>query len=265
MPGLGKEIFRIDDGQGPVVVHEQGPRRTLTFGNQVEQSGLNLDDPTRLEDAYTQAMALALLLVTAPRHCLVLGLGGGALVRALREQRPGTRILAVEYRRGVIEAARACFFLDPDPRLRLVEDDAAGFVGRCEQPMDLIFADLYGPEGMADCQVEEGFLVACRNLLQPGGLFVANLWDSEYRTNALCNRRIKAAFDGRVLFNHVQGGNIIAYGFSGELPRPDRKRFFEAAQVLGHAMRIPLQKAARSMWRQNAQALQLGRFAHGRR
>ena len=74
------------------------------------------------------------------------------------------------------------------------------------------------------------------------------------------NRQLKAVFDGRVLFNHVQGGNIIAYGFAGELPRLERKRFFDQAQTLGLAMRIPLQKLARSLWRQNAQVLQLGRY-----
>ncbi len=260
MAGLGEEIHRIYDEHGPVLVYQQGGRRTLTFGNQVEQSVLNLADPARLEYVYTQAMALALLLRRDIRNALILGLGGGALVRALREQLPGARIHGVEQRSGVIQVARSCFFLDDDPKTRLVAADAAEFVRTCESSMDLILADLYGAEGMDGRQTGRAFLEECRGLLRPGGVFVANLWDSEYRLNADANRQLNAAFDGRVLFNHVQGGNIIAYGFAGDLPRLERKRFFEQAQALGLAMRIPMQKLARSLWRQNVEVLQLGRY-----
>jgi len=260
---LGKEFFRTHDEFSPVVVYQQGNRRTLTFGNQVEQSALNLDDPARLEYVYTQAMILALLFRPDVRNALVLGLGGGALVRALREQAPKARIQGVEQRSGVVTVARDCFFLEDDPMLRLSVADAADYVRDCDSPTDLVFADLYGAEGMDDRQARVQFLRHCRELLRPGGVFVANLWDSEYHRNASATQRLKAAFEGRVLFNHVQGGNIIAYGFAGDVPKLQPKRFFEQAQALGYAMRIPLQKLARSLWRQNAEILKLGRYGLG--
>ncbi len=260
MADLGEEIFRSHDEQGPVVVYQKGNRRTLTFGNQVEQSTCSLDEPARLEYVYTQAMILALLFVPAPRDALVLGLGGGALVRAIRQRFSKVPIEAVEYRAGVVQVARSCFFLDQDSRLRLTVGDAAQFVGAARSPVDLILADLYDAQGMDQRQSGATFLADCRSLLRPGGVFVANLWDSEYRLNAQANQRFQAVFDGRVLFNHVQGGNIIVYGFADELPRVDRKRFFEQAQYLGNAMGIPLQRLARSLWRQNAEVLQLGRY-----
>jgi spermidine synthase len=261
MAGLGEEIFRTHDEYGAVLVHQQGNRRTLTFGTRVEQSALLLEDPARLEYTYTQAMILALLLVERVQHAVVLGLGGGSLLRALRDQLPRARILGVEQRKGVIEAARACFFLIEDQRLTLNLADATEFVRHRANQADLLFADLYGPDGMDGRQIGADFLADCHAMLRPGGVFVANLWDSEYRQSAEANRRLKAAFDGRVLFNHVQGGNIIAYGFAGELPRLERRRFFTRAQVLGNALRIPLQRLARSLWRQNAELLQLGRYA----
>lgn len=265
MGDLGDEIHRTHDGHGVVLVYQQGDRLTLTFGNQVEQSALSLADPARLEYVYTQAMALALLLRRDIREALVLGLGGGALVRALREQVSSARIHGVEQRSGVIQVARSCFFLDDDPKIHLVVADAAEFVRNCESVMDLIFADLYGAEGMDGRQTGREFLENCLDLLRPDGVFVVNLWDSEYRKSIEMNRQLKATFEGRVLFNHVQGGNIIAYGFAGDLPRLERKRFFEQAQALGLAMRIPLQKLARSLWRQNAEVLQLGRYRHNGR
>ncbi len=208
----------------------------------------------------TSAAGAASLFAGSSTGAGVLGLGGGALVRALREQVPRVRIQGIEQSSGVIQVARSCFFLDDDSKTRLVVADAAEFVSDCKFPMDLVLADLYGSEGMDGRQTGREFLEDCRNLLRPGGVFVANLWDSEYRLSAEANRQLKAAFDGRVLFNHVQGGNIIAYGFAGDLPRLERKRSFEQAQALGLAMRIPLQKLARSLWRQNAELLQLGRY-----
>jgi len=257
----GQEIFRQEDDQGQVVVYRQGTRLILTLGSRAEQSMVNLQDPSRLEHAYTQAMALALLFVAQTRDALLLGLGGGALVPALRAQCPAARIHGVEQRAAVIQAALACFGLTDDPLLTLTEADANRFVRDCSSPMDLIFADLYGPDGMDACQTGQAFLGQCRDLLTPDGVFVANLWGSEYRISATANQQLRDAFDGRVLFNHVQGGNIIAYGFAGALPRLDPKRFFQQAQRLGLAMRIPLQKSARNLWRQNAQVLKMGRYA----
>jgi spermidine synthase len=264
MSSLGQEIYRAQDADGIIAVYQDGTRRVLTFGNGVEQSCMSLADPARLEYPYTQAMLLATLLGPAPRRALVLGLGGGSLVQALRRRWPRCRITAVEARTLVVEVAREYFFLREDPHLQVVIADA----GRClTDPsipsQDLVLADLYLAEGASPRQTEGPFLAACRRVLSAGGVLALNLWCSDYGPLREGTRVLREVFDEQVLSVQVQGGNLVMLGLAGGIPVLERRRFFEQAQALGLAMDIPLQRHARSLWRQNAEALGIGRFRHG--
>jgi spermidine synthase len=261
MPGLGTEIFCDADSEGTVLVFQAGPRRILAFGNEVEQSCVLLPDTARLEYVYTQAMFLAPLLVPAPRRALVLGLGGGSLVRALREYAPRCRVVAVEQRALVVQVARDWFFLpDDDAHLQVVVADAARYMAECPVAGGMIFADLYHADGMDTRQARRDFLEQCRNALSDGVLS-ANLWCSDLRILQEAGRVLREVFEERVLELHVQGGNVVFFAFSGPLPVLERKPFFAAAQALGLKLRIPLQRQARNLWRQNAEALRIGRYA----
>ena len=61
MSDLGVEIHRSYDELGPIRVFENGSRRYLAFGEEAEQSCIDLHDPAKLVYEYTQAMILALL------------------------------------------------------------------------------------------------------------------------------------------------------------------------------------------------------------
>jgi spermidine synthase len=261
MPSLGQEIFRAYDALGPVVVHQDGQRRILAFGNQVEQSCVSLADPARLEYVYTQAMFLAPLFVPRLRTALVLGLGGGSLVRALHEYAPGCRVLAVEGRALIARVARELFFLPEDARLEILVADAAEHMASSTRQHDLIFSDLYHAEGMEAQQVQQGFLDDCRRALRLGGLLVTNLWCSDMQGTREAAANLRAVFDQRVCLLHVQGGNIIAFAFACQIPVLDRKPFFAAAQALAAKLRIPLQRQARNLWLQNAEILNIGRYS----
>ena len=122
---FGAEIYRTCDDQGQIVVYQQGDRRILTFGNEIGQSSVSLANPARLEYSYTQAMFLAPLLVPELRTALVLGTGGGSLVRALRAGFPGCFVTAVEGRAEVVRVARDWLYLPEESRTTIVIADAA--------------------------------------------------------------------------------------------------------------------------------------------
>jgi spermidine synthase len=260
MRKLGKEIYRTEDAFGSIVVYQDGEKRLLAFGNQVEQSCFSLLNPSRLEYVYTQAMMLSLLFMSAPRRVLILGLGGASLVRAIRAQTPKCRLYAVESRSAVAQIAQEYFFLEKDKYLTLCINDAGQFLQDDSSVYDLIFADLYHADGMDRQQTQSEFLALCKDALSAKGILALNLWCSEYRSGQQIGEAICKVFEERVLFLHVQGGNIIVFAFADALPALSRRAFFEAAQRLGLEMDIPLQKLARNLWRQNAQTLQLGRF-----
>jgi spermidine synthase len=253
----GKELFRTRDEHGPIVVFEDGGRRVLTFGNEVEQSCGYPEDPLRLEFAYIQAMILALLFRPQPRRVLLLGLGGGSLARAIHGLLPGCRLQAVERRAAVVRVARDYFLLPPD--VEVEEEVASAFLAQAEPGCDLIFADLYHAGGMDDEQTGDSLLQDASRILAGRGLLVLNLWGSDYRAARHAHIQLGRTFAAKVLYLHVRGGNLVAFAFPQGLPELQRRAFFKQAQSLGVRMGIPLQKQARDLWRQNAEALQIGR------
>ena len=258
---LGALVARMQDDQGGVCVRQIGQHRFLTFDNAVEQSCYNIAQPHRLEHAYTQAMMLALLLLPRPSSALVLGLGGGSLVRALRHALPHLEITAVESRQGVLDAARHWFGINElDPSLSLVRQDAEEFLTGRSGIYDLIFADLYHSEGASPLQNDPGFLGLCEEHLSQHGVLLLNHWCSEFRDSRLAHEAQQSVFGDKVLHLHVQGGNVIAFAFRGRFPDLDRKRFIDAALDLGQRLEIPLHRLARNFWRQNSEPLKLGRF-----
>ena len=260
MPRLGELVHVAQDDQGELHVYDDGRFRYLTFGNQVEQSCLDLADPARLVHVYTQAMMLACLLSPRVDDVLLAGLGGGSLARAFRAYRPDARIVGIEQREAVIEVARAWFDLATDRRLRAEPGEAGDYLARSDRQFDLILSDLYLAEGVDPRQNQAGFLDnACRRLTSQGVL-VINQWASEFAGNGEASQGLAEIFDERVLQLHVQGGNIISFAFRGELPRLQRKTFFARALGMGLKLKIPMARHARNLWRQNAQTLGVARY-----
>jgi spermidine synthase len=253
---LGDLVARLRDSEGEVQIYALGRLRTLTFGNSVEQSRIDLDHPERLVHVYTRAMLLGLILAARPTRVLVLGLGGGSLVQALLAADPALAVDACEARALVVDVAREYLTLPRTARLKVSVGDALTHVQTTPGRYDLILVDLYGAEGMHPDQGNGFFLRACGRCLRRGGLLVSNHWSGAFPENRRAHAALAAAFPGGLLHLHVAGGNSIAFAFPETLPRLDPTALYERAQALGLRLEIPLQPLARNLWRQNAEALQ---------
>ena len=77
----------------------------------VIQSELDLADPLKLVDAYTQAALLGLLWVPEPQQIFTTGLGGGCLPTVLHHHLPETSVQCVEVDAVVAEAAQQLLWL----------------------------------------------------------------------------------------------------------------------------------------------------------
>jgi len=258
---LGTLIAEARDDQGDICVRQQGQHRFLTFGNEVEQSCFNLETPYRLEHVYTQAMLLGPLLGGPLQSALILGFGGGSLVRALRRYQQKLSITAVEARQAVIDVAAQWFDIDKeDPFLTLVCAEAGAFLGSPQETtFDLIFADLYQAENVDPQQNTLGFLKLCRERLSDTGLLMLNQWSSEYRDSLAAKEALQSVFGDNIAHLQVQGGNVIAFAFKSRLPRVNHKKLISEALALGKALDIPLHTLARNFWRQNLARLRSAR------
>ena len=246
-------IFQCRDEFGRLNVYEDAGRRYLSFGNEVEQSCIDMHRPAHLCFQYTQMMLLGCLFASNAPQITLLGLGAGSLVQALLACLPDCRLIAVELRQQVVELAREYFGLPRDKRLKVRVSDAHNYLNRDPKAAELIFVDLYLEHGMDGIQARQDFLTACRLALKPGGLLVANYWLGDRLTSMAMNQTLEAVFEHPPLRMSTSEGNSIAFVFDGGLPRVDSKHFVRRAVELGRILDIPLHRYARIFMQQYRQ------------
>jgi predicted O-methyltransferase YrrM len=137
-------------------------------GALLEQSAMDLERPDRLVFAYERAMLLSLALAPDPRSVLLLGLGGGAMVRHLAAHVPEAALTVVDRDPQVIALARRHFHL----RRAVTQADALEFVADAQGEYDVVMVDLYDASGVLS--FDERFWEDCRAALRPGGAIAVN-------------------------------------------------------------------------------------------
>ncbi|MFC3457139.1 MULTISPECIES: fused MFS/spermidine synthase [Massilia] len=205
------DAARPQERQCAPLVRTRGNRRTLEFQPGDIQSEMLLSRPDALVLEYARAMMCFVLFVPQPRHILMVGLGGGSLVKFCHRHLPHTRITVLEISAEVI-ALRDQFHIPPDDaRLRIVHADAADYIAAMPASADVILVDGFDAAGMPAALGSAAFYAACRRALRDGGVLVANLlsYDPHY---AALQERIHAAFGGRVCqFEGIAGNNHILF------------------------------------------------------
>lgn len=212
-PKHGTAIFRsIDDGV-ELQVRDEGNVRYLYLENDAIQSAIILDDPAALPIAYTRYMAGALLLNPRPRRVLLIGLGGGALVRFVQHCAPQCEIDAVEARADVLHVAQEFFSVRPSTTLRLWHQDGADFVRQqmvTDTHYDIIFMDAFNHRGLAAPARDARVYAACGALTRTRGMLVSNLWASAPKEFRYCRGLAERYFPGRITAIPVpQRGNVV--------------------------------------------------------
>src|SRR5262249_34099669 len=117
-------------------------------------------------------------IVARGHRVLVLGMGGGASVRAVRLADPEATIDAVEIDPIVVQAAASRFGIEPGPKLRIHVGDARRFLAASPDAYDVIQVDLFrgGPEIPSHLATREFYALA-RARLNRGGVLMVNAFD----------------------------------------------------------------------------------------
>jgi spermidine synthase len=205
LAGSYDKPFLVDDDQ----------RRALYFTIDGSlQSEMRLDDPAALVNDYTRKMMAFLLFCPRPRHIVMIGLGGGSLVKFCRRHLPDTRLTVVEIDATVIALRRHFQVPADDESLRVVHADGARYVADLAdsaERTDVLLVDAYDRHGLARSVADRGFLDNARRALADSGVFVMNL--AAYESDcARMLQMIRAVFGGPVMSVTVGwGGNTIAF------------------------------------------------------
>ncbi len=239
----------MPDG-APFVCQERG-EVSMHFGMGAVQSRMRVSKPDVLVLDYTRAMMSFLLFNPAPRHVLMLGLGGGSLAKYCHAHLPDTRFTAVEINPEVI-SMRELFSIPPDDdRLHIACADGAVWVPSHPQSCDVLMLDGFGPDGLPPTLSSQDFYDACADALEPGGVLVANIWAGPVVREAALGRLRHSFESGVVTLPAEEGENLIAFA-RRDAPMPDadtlraRARALDAAHPIGLALNAQRLAAALS-------------------
>ncbi|MDA0335093.1 MAG: hypothetical protein O2782_08020 [bacterium] len=217
----GDVVHQEQDEYGPLDVVEEndGKLRSLHFGSSARQSTMFVARPEELALEYTRCMMTALLFMDAdPARALMLGLGGGSMVKFLLHWCNQCTVDVAELRPAVAAVAQRYFGLpEANERLHLHIGDGHAYLRNTRAPpWDLVLLDLHTSSGMSPIVSAPDFLPTCKRQTAAGGVLVANLW---YGVNRVAERRVRQLLETcfeHVLYLPVAGKlNCIALGMSG--------------------------------------------------
>ena len=208
-------------------LHSNSQTLSLSFTSSLIQSSMRLDAPDELLLDYTRAMMGCLLLHPAPRRVLMIGLGGGSMLKYLHRHLPDAMFTVVEISQAVIDL-RGDFLIPPDSeRLRTVCDDGARFIREFVRTLDadsppataktparparfdVILVDGFDGAGLPPALSSRRFYEGCRAALSEDGVLVANVQADTARSREI-RQRLCRAFDGAVAsVESDEGGNEV--------------------------------------------------------
>jgi len=214
-------------------IRRDGDVRALTFvrdnGQEVVQSRVNLATPHTLQSPYARGMFASYLYQPNPRRVLIVGLGGGAMVRFLTHHEPQVQIGAVEIDPTVVRLAGEYFDVRSGGNVRIHTADAVAFIESTTERYDLILMDAFlRPSSSTDATgVPSGlktleFLGRLKAALAPGGIVAFNI--NEHDTVADDIAAVTTAFGHAAVYRCPPSDNKVVIAGESSLASDDALR-----------------------------------------
>ena len=214
-------------------VRSDGDVRALTFvrddGQEVVQTRVSLSAPHTLVAAYARGMFASYLYLPNPRRVLIVGLGGGAMVRFLTHHEPQVHIDAVEIDPVVVRLADEYFGVRSGGNVRVHTADAVTFVESTADRYDLILMDAFlrpssdtDTTGVPTRLKTLAFLGDLKRALAPGGVVAFNV--NEHASMADDIAAVAAVFGPVAVYRCPPADNKVVVAVEGGLATDDEVR-----------------------------------------
>jgi spermidine synthase len=213
-------------------VRSDGDVRALTFvrddGEEVVQSRVSLNAPHTLLAPYARGMLASYLHQPHPRRVLIVGLGGGAMVRFLTHHEPQVLIDAVEIDPAVVRLADQYFGVRSGGNVRVHTADAVEFVKSTADRYDLTLMDAFlRPSGNTDTTGVPTrlktleFLGHLKQTLAPGGVVAFNINEHDGTADDLA--AIAATFGQVAVYRAPPSANKVVIAGEGTVTIDDAR------------------------------------------
>lgn len=203
----------LDESYPKPFVIDDGKSRFLYFNVRLMQSEMSLKAPHDLAIRYTQKMMAFLLFQPRPKRIVLIGLGGGSLIKFCYQRMPGTQLTAVELDPNVI-AFRDTFLMPPDDdRLQVLEADGADFLASTEKGIDALLVDAFDKTGFAPSLANREFFDNAYAKLSGNGVLVINLAGEKETYAGLIGEAMHVFDDQVIVISVPDDGNHVLYAF----------------------------------------------------
>jgi spermidine synthase len=221
--------MRVGAPDRPFIIDDGGVRN-LFFTIEAIQSSMRVSDPDALITPYTRKMMAFLLFRPAPRHVLMIGLGGGSLAKFCYRHLPRTRISVVEINADVIALRDEFAIPRDDARFEIIHGDGAAFLASTELRPDVVLIDAFDELGLSPSLAATDFYERASRCVLPDGLLVLNLSGekSRYVTHI---QRLRAAFPGVMRLVPVEGEDNLLIFALGQRELADLPDFLQRRAV----------------------------------
>ena len=209
----------LDESYPRPFVIDDGKSRFLYFNVRLMQSEMSLKAPHDLAIRYTQKMMAFLLFQPRPKRIVLIGLGGGSLIKFCHRRMPGTHLTAVELDPDVI-AFRDAFLVPPDDeRLQILQADGAEYIEQAEKGIDVLLVDAFDKTGFAPSLANREFFDNAYAKLAGNGVLVINLAGEKDSYEGLIGEAMHVFDDQVIVISVPDDGNHVLYAF--------KERYFE--------------------------------------
>ncbi|MBN1904163.1 MAG: fused MFS/spermidine synthase [Deltaproteobacteria bacterium] len=166
-----------------IMVYEEGSIRTLRLGSghdDGKQSRIDLNDPDYLLLEYTRLIFAALFVNDKPFKVLIIGLGGGALPRAISRYIPDAQIDVVDIDPDVVEVAERFFMFTPGKLIKIHIGDGRSFIQNrahdtSGKRYDMVILDAFNSNSIPVHLITKEFLKEVIQVLDTKGVVAANV------------------------------------------------------------------------------------------
>lgn len=174
---------------------------------------------TRVLTGYIwDALTAAVLLQQGPtnKRVLVLGFGGGTVVRQLLHLLPDAKITALEIDRMMIELA--CTYMKTDTlRAKILIGDGYAYAAKSPPVFDVVLDDIFVGRQTGVTRpspLHEEVIAQTTNCLKPTGLYIANMITGQATQTALkaTKRAFRDMFEHRHQIKPAKGFNLGLMG-----------------------------------------------------
>lgn len=203
----------LDESYPKPFVIDNGKSRFLYFNVRLMQSEMSLKAPHDLALRYTQKMMAFLLFQPRPKRIVLIGLGGGSLIKFCYQRMPGTHLTAVELNPDVIALRDAFAVPADDERLQIIEADGAEFIANAEKGIDVLLVDAFDKTGFAPSLANREFFENAYAKLAGNGVLVINLAGEKETYAGLIGEAMHVFDDQVIVISVPDDGNHVLYAF----------------------------------------------------